>query len=68
MLAGAVAVFAGHKEYRGLVSAEVRWLRGCPHPAIVDGRNVVGPDAWITEGFAYWGIGRGHKNRHVPKE
>ncbi|MGB4280032.1 MAG: nucleotide sugar dehydrogenase, partial [Methanoculleus sp.] len=57
--ADAVVVFAGHKEYRGLVPAEVRRLCGCEQPAIVDGRNVVDPDAWIGVGFAYRGIGRG---------
>ena len=70
MLSGAdaVVVFAGHKEYRGLVPAEVKGLYGCPHPAVVDGRNVVDPDAWIVEGFAYRGIGRGDKNQHALKE
>ena len=63
--ADAVVVFAGHKEYRGLVPAEVRRLCGCARPAVVDGRNVVDPDAWIVEGFAYRGIGRGYKNRHA---
>ncbi len=63
--ADAVGVFAGHKEYRGLVPAEVRRLCGCPHPAIVDGRNVVDPDAWIGAGFSYRGIGRGDKNQHA---
>ncbi|HNT08932.1 UDP-glucose/GDP-mannose dehydrogenase family protein, partial [Methanoculleus sp.] len=66
--ADAVVVFAGHKEYRGLVPVEVRRLCGSPHPAVVDGRNVVDPDAWIVEGFAYRGIGRGDKNGHVLKE
>ena len=63
--ADAVVVFADHKEYRGLVPAEVRRLCGCARPAVVDGRNVVDPDAWIVEGFAYRGIGRGDKNRHA---
>ena len=63
--AGAVAVFAGHKEYRSLLAAEVRRLCGCARPAVVDGRSVVDPDAWIVEGFAYRGIGRGDKNRHA---
>jgi len=66
--ADAVVVFAGHKEYWGLVPVEVRRLCGSPHPAVVDGRNVVDPDAWIVEGFAYRGIGRGDKNGHVLKE
>ena len=63
--ADAVVVFAGHKEYRGLVPAEVRRLCGCARPAVVDGQSVVDPDAWIVEGFAYRGIGRGDKNRHA---
>ena len=66
--ADAVVVFAGHKEYRGLVPAEVRRLCGCEQPAIVDGRNVVDPDAWIGAGFAYRGIGRGDRNRHELRE
>ncbi len=66
--ADAVVVFAGHKEYRGLEPAQVKGLCGSPHPAIVDGRNVVDPDAWIAEGFAYRGIGRGDKNRHALRE
>ena len=66
--ADAVVVFAGHKEYRGLVPEQVKELCGSPHPAVVDGRNVVDPDAWIVEGFAYRGIGRGDKNGHVLKE
>ena len=63
--ADAVVVFAGHKEYRGLVPEQVKGLCGSTHPAVVDGRNVVDPDAWIGVGFAYRGIGRGDKNRHV---
>lgn len=62
--ADAVVVFAGHKEYRHLVPAEVKKLCGCAHPAIVDGRNVADPDAWIDAGFAYRGIGRGDRNGH----
>jgi len=31
---------------------------------IVDGRNVVDPDAFIRAGFIYKGIGRGDKNAH----
>ena len=57
--ADAVVVFAGHKEYQGLVPERVKALCGCAHPVIVDGRNVVDPDAWIAKGFAYRGIGRG---------
>ena len=67
MLSGAdaVVVFAGHKEYRGLVPARVKEVSGSRHPAVVDGRNVVDPDAWINVGFVYRGIGRGDKNGHT---
>src|SRR5690606_25053604 len=67
VLSGAVAVvvFAGHREYRGLLPARVKELSGSPHPAVVDGRNVVDPDAWIGAGFVYRGIGRGDKNGHA---
>ncbi|MCK9278103.1 MAG: UDP-glucose/GDP-mannose dehydrogenase family protein [Methanoculleus sp.] len=43
--ADAVVIFAGHKEYRGLLPARVKELSGSGHPAVVDGRNVVDPDA-----------------------
>jgi UDP-N-acetyl-D-mannosaminuronic acid dehydrogenase len=66
--ADAVVVFAGHKEYRGLEPARVKGLCGCTWPVIVDGRNVVDPDAWISAGFAYRGIGRGDKNGHALQE
>ena len=62
--ADAVAVFAGHKEYRGLVPARVKGLCGCQWPAIIDGRNIVDPGAFIAAGFIYKGIGRGDKNNH----
>ncbi|QYZ79836.1 nucleotide sugar dehydrogenase [Methanofollis formosanus] len=65
--ADAVVVFAGHREYRGLVAERVEGLCGCKWPVIVDGRNVVDPDAWIRAGFAYRGIGRGGKNGHSLK-
>jgi UDP-N-acetyl-D-mannosaminuronic acid dehydrogenase len=63
--ADAVVVFAGHKAYRGLVPARVKEVSGSVHPAVVDGRNVVDPDAWIDVGFVYRGIGRGDKNGHA---
>jgi UDP-N-acetyl-D-mannosaminuronic acid dehydrogenase len=34
------------------------------HPVIVDGRNIIDPDAFIREGWVYKGIGRGDKNSH----
>jgi len=35
---------------------------------IVDGRNVIDPDAFIRNGFVYKGIGRGDKNGHPLAE
>jgi len=68
VLFGADAVvFAGHKEYRRLVPDRVKRLCGCAHPVIVNGQNVVEPDAWIEVGFTYLRIGRGDKSRHDPK-
>ena len=42
----------------------VKELSGREHPVIIDGRNVVDPDAFIRAGFIYKGIGRGDKNSH----
>ncbi len=63
--ADAIAVFAAHNAYRGLDPARVKALSGRDHPVIVDGRNVIDPDAFIGAGFAYRGIGRGDRNRHL---
>ncbi len=63
--ADAVVIFCGHSEYRRLDPAIVRWLMGVDHPVIVDGRNVIDPDHFISAGFIYKGIGRGDKNNHV---
>ncbi len=63
--ADAVVVFAGHAQYRGLDPRRLRALMGREHPIIVDGRNLVNPDAFIAEGFVYKGIGRGDRNRHT---
>jgi UDP-N-acetyl-D-mannosaminuronic acid dehydrogenase len=62
--ADALAILTGHGAYRALVPGEVRGWTGRERPVIVDGRNVVDPDAFIREGFVYRGIGRGDKNRH----
>ncbi len=62
--ADAIIIFAGHNQYRALRPGEVRTLSGKKHPVIVDGRNMVDPDAYIREGFIYKGIGRGDKNGH----
>lgn len=62
--ADAVVIFAGHHQYRTLDPAAVRSLSGKKHPVIVDGRNIIDPDAWIAKGFVYKGIGRGDRNSH----
>ena len=62
--ADAVVIFTGHHHYASLEAARVKELSGREHPVIVDGRNVVDPDAFIRAGFIYKGIGRGDKNSH----
>jgi UDP-N-acetyl-D-mannosaminuronic acid dehydrogenase len=62
--AEAIVIFTGHKQYLNLKADALKKLAGCPHPIIIDGRNVVDPDAFIKEGFVYKGIGRGDKNYH----
>jgi len=62
--ADAIVIFAGHRQYRTLDPKVLKILSGRDHPAIIDGRNVVDPDAYIREGFVYRGIGRGDKNGH----
>ena len=62
--ADVIAILTAHRAYRSLVSGEVKAWSGRDHPVIIDGRNLVDPDAYIGEGFVYKGIGRGDKNRH----
>jgi UDP-N-acetyl-D-mannosaminuronic acid dehydrogenase len=62
--ADAVVIFAGHHQYRTLNPLVLKQLSGRKHPVIVDGRNMVDPDAYIKNGFIYKGIGRGDKNGH----
>jgi UDP-N-acetyl-D-mannosaminuronic acid dehydrogenase len=62
--ADAIAIFTGHSQYRTLDSVQLKKLSGEVHPIIIDGRNVVDPDAFIGIGFVYKGIGRGDKNEH----
>ncbi len=66
--ADAIAIFAGHDVYSRLDPTTVKTLTGSTHPAIVDGRNVIDPDAFIAAGFVYKGIGRGDKNSHPVAE
>jgi len=63
--ADAVAIFTGHRGYFSLDPARLREMTGRVHPVIVDGRNVIDPDAFIREGWIYKGIGRGDKNGHA---
>jgi len=62
--ADAVVIFTGHSAYRSLDPVAVKKACGTARPVIVDGRNVIDPDAFIREGFVYQGIGRGDKNGH----
>ncbi|MCE8429517.1 MAG: nucleotide sugar dehydrogenase, partial [Candidatus Methanoperedens sp.] len=62
--AAAIVIFTGHKQYLDLKASALKKLTGCQHPLIVDGRNIIDPDAFISEGFVYKGIGRGDKNYH----
>jgi UDP-N-acetyl-D-mannosaminuronic acid dehydrogenase len=69
-LAGAdvVTIFTGHHHYVSLDPARGKELSGKERPVIVDGRNVVDPDAFIRVGFIYKGIGRGDKNSHPIRQ
>jgi UDP-N-acetyl-D-mannosaminuronic acid dehydrogenase len=62
--ADAIAILTPHRQYRELAPGELRALSGKERPVIVDGRNMVDPDAFIRAGFVYRGIGRGDRNRH----
>ncbi len=62
--ADAVAIFTGHSQYRNLDPLAIRKACGSSRPVIVDGRNVIDPNAFIAGGFVYKGIGRGDKNDH----
>ena len=64
----AIAIFAGHHHYHTLNPKVLKQLSGKKHPVIVDGRNMIEPDAYIREGFVYKGIGRGDKNGHAIVE
>lgn len=66
--ADAIVIFAGHHQYRTLDPKVLKNLSGSRHPAIIDGRNMIDPDAYIREGFVYKGIGRGDRNGHAILE
>ena len=60
--ADAVVIFAGHTVYFNLKASLLKEACGKDRLVVVDGRNVIGPDEFIEEGFVYKGIGRGDKN------
>jgi UDP-N-acetyl-D-mannosaminuronic acid dehydrogenase len=62
--ADAIAILTAHHAYRSLVPGELKAWSGRKRPVIVDGRNLVDPDAFIASGFVYKGIGRGDRNNH----
>lgn len=62
--ADAVVIMSGHRMYYELTPDSVRKMTGASHPVIIDGRNVIDPDLFISAGFVYKGIGRGDKNTH----
>lgn len=67
--ADAVAIFTAHDIYRRLNPDQLYSLCGRHRrPVIVDGRNLVDPDAFIESGCVYLGVGRGDRNRHPLKE
>ena len=63
--ADAVVILAGHSAYLNLKVDRVKELTGKSNTVIVDGRNVIEPDEFISKGFVYKGIGRGDKNEHL---
>jgi UDP-N-acetyl-D-mannosaminuronic acid dehydrogenase len=62
--ANAIALFTAHKTYRNLDPERIKSLSNYEHPVIIDGRNMIDPDEFISLGFVYKGIGRGDKNSH----
>ena len=62
--ADAIVIFPGHHQYKNLDPDHIRGLSAKSHPAIIDGRNMIDPDLFISRGFVYKGIGRGDKNMH----
>jgi UDP-N-acetyl-D-mannosaminuronic acid dehydrogenase len=63
----AIAVFAGHRQYRGLNPEDVKRIMGRNNPIVIDGRNIIDADRFIQSGFVYKGIGRGDVNEHPVK-
>lgn len=70
--ADAVVIFTGHTQYRTIFNEpgypeHLKQLVNKKYPIIIDGRNIIEPDAYIDAGFIYRGIGRGDKNNHIMK-
>lgn len=65
MDADAVVFFTDHSEYFNLKADWIRKVTGKENTIIVDGRNLIEPDDFISKGFVYKGIGRGDKNEHM---
>jgi UDP-N-acetyl-D-mannosaminuronic acid dehydrogenase len=63
--ANAIALFTAHKMYRNLDPEHIKSLSNHENPVIIDGRNMIDPDEFISRGFVYKGIGRGDKNSHT---
>ncbi len=66
--ADAIAIVTAHREYRTLDATGLRRYITTPHPVVVDGRNIIDPDPFISNGWIYRGIGRGDKNSHAIVE
>jgi UDP-N-acetyl-D-mannosaminuronic acid dehydrogenase len=63
--ADAIVIFAGHHQYKGLDPGHIRAMSRKSHPVIIDGRNLIDADLFISHGFVYKGVGRGDKNMHT---
>jgi acetyltransferase-like isoleucine patch superfamily enzyme len=59
--ADCIVIFTGHNQYRELTPDNVKKTTGIDYPTIMDGRNIIDPDAYIKRGFIYKGIRRGDK-------
>ena len=60
--ADAVIVLTAHNEYKTLTPEELKAMTKNECPAVIDGRNIINPDAFLDNGWIYRGIGRGDKN------
>ena len=60
--ADAVIVLTAHNEYKSLTPEVMKAMTKNEYPAVIDGRNIIEPDAFLDNGWIYRGIGRGDKN------